>query len=115
MPTRQGHKKETTYGFLLLVNFPLSLGESGADQRPATAAKKGNGRGFFLCYGRTNFGSVLFFYFFYLFAGSDTLLLHMWFHLRRRDITVSRNSFARCYGQFLRILHIDKCYLHVLP
>ena len=27
-----------------------------------------------------------------LFAGSDTLLLHRRFYLRRRDITVSRNS-----------------------
>ena len=42
-PVRRGHKKETTCGFLLLVNLPLSLGESGANRRPATAAKLGYG------------------------------------------------------------------------
>ena len=40
---RRGHKKETTCGFLLLVNLPLSLGGSGANRRPATAAKLGYG------------------------------------------------------------------------
>ena len=35
---------------------PLSLGGSGADCRHVTAAKWGNGRGFFLCCGRTTFG-----------------------------------------------------------
>ena len=35
---------------------PLSLGESGADCRHVTASKWGNGRGFFLCCGRTTFG-----------------------------------------------------------
>ena len=52
-PARRGHKKETTCGFLLLVNLPLSLGGSGANRRPATAAKLGYGRGFFLPYGST--------------------------------------------------------------
>mgnify|MGYP007064544143 CR=1 FL=1 len=42
-PARRGHKKETTCGFLLLVNLPLSLGGSGANRRPATAAKLGYG------------------------------------------------------------------------
>ena len=39
-----------------------------------------------------------------LFAMSDTVLLHMRFHLRRRDMSVSRNSFARCCGRHLRII-----------
>ena len=30
---------------------------------------------------------------------TDTVLLHMRFTLRRRDIPVSRNSFARCYAR----------------
>ena len=30
-----------------------------------------------------------------LFAVSDTVLLHMWFHLRRRNILVLRNSLVR--------------------
>ena len=32
--------------------------------------------------------------FLYLYAVSDSLLLHIRFHLRRRDIAVSRNSLA---------------------
>ena len=42
-PARRGHKKETTCGFLLLVNLPLSLREPDTDRRPATASKMGNG------------------------------------------------------------------------
>ena len=38
-----------------------------------------------------------------LFAGSDTLLLHISEGLRRRGITVPRNSLARCDRQHLRI------------
>ena len=38
-----------------------------------------------------------------IFAVSDTVLLHIWFTLRRRNITVLRNSFTRCYVQHLRI------------
>ena len=30
----------------------------------------------------------------------------MWVHLRSRDITVSRNSLARCNGRHLRIRHL---------
>ena len=38
-----------------------------------------------------------------LFAGSDSILLHRPESLRRRDITVSRNSLARCNARHLRI------------
>ena len=38
-----------------------------------------------------------------LFAVSDTVLLHMWFHLRKRGITVPRNSLACCNARHLRI------------
>ena len=41
-----------------------------------------------------------------LFAVSDTLLLHMRFTLRRRDIPVSRKSLARCNARHLRIRHL---------
>ena len=37
-----------------------------------------------------------------LYAVPDTVLLHMWFHLRRRNIPVLRNSLARYYRQHLR-------------
>ena len=43
-------------------------------------------------------------------AVSDNLLLHISAALRRRDIPVSRNSFARYYGRHLRALSDDKCY-----
>ena len=38
-----------------------------------------------------------------LFAVSDTVLLHMWFHLRKRGMTVPRNSLTRCNARHLRI------------
>ena len=48
---------------------------------------------------------------------TDSVLLHRWFHLRRRGMTVPRNSFACYYRQFLRILHtinaICLCYRRV--
>ena len=46
-----------------------------------------------------------------LFAVSDTILLHMRFTFRRRDMSVSRNSFARCYGRHLRIIIDVRLYL----
>ena len=36
-------------------------------------------------------------------AVPDTILLHRRFTLRRRGISVPRNSFTRCYGQQLRV------------
>ncbi len=41
---------------------------------------------------------------------TDSVLLHMRFHLRRRDIPVSRNSFVCCDRWHLRILSDDKRY-----
>ena len=38
-----------------------------------------------------------------LYAVSDTVLLHMRFSQRRRDIPVSRKSLARCTARHLRI------------
>ena len=46
---------------------------------------------------------------------TDSILLHRWFTLHRRDIPVSRNSFARCYGQFLRVAFINRLYRRVRP
>ena len=52
----RGQKGRDTCGFPSSLNSCLSLvRSSGADQRPATAPKIGNGRGFFLYYGRTAF------------------------------------------------------------
>ena len=41
---------------------------------------------------------------------TDSVLLHRRFTLRRRDTSVSRNSFTRCYRQFLRITIINNLY-----
>ena len=46
-------------------------------------------------------------YFFVCFAKysqfTDSVLLHMWFHLRKRGMTVPRKSLARCNARHLRI------------
>ena len=39
-PARRGHRKETTCGFLLLVNLPLSLRGHGENRRDETAPKR---------------------------------------------------------------------------
>ena len=46
-PVRRGHKKETTCGFLLLVNLPLSLRGHGENRRDETAPKRGTAEDFF--------------------------------------------------------------------
>ena len=46
-PARRGHKKETTCGFLLLVNLPLSLRGHGKNRRDETAPKRGTAEDFF--------------------------------------------------------------------
>ena len=46
-----------------------------------------------------------------LFAVSDSVLLRIRFHLRRRDITVSRNFWARYTGRHLRICLFGTIYL----
>ena len=46
-------------------------------------------------------------------AVPDTILLHRRFTLRRRGISVPRNSFTRCYGQQLRVSFDNRCYHRV--
>mgnify|MGYP007117738153 CR=1 FL=1 len=46
-------------------------------------------------------------------AVPDTILLHRRFTLRRRGISVPRNSFTRCYRQFLRVVLINRFYRRV--
>ena len=65
-----------------------------------TASKRGTAEDFFSATDELPSESVLLSN---LFAVSDTILLHMWFHLRKRDITVSRNSLACCNARHLRI------------
>ena len=75
-----GHKKEATYGFLLLVNLPLSLRGRGENRRDETAPKRGTAEDFFFRVFRN------------LFAVSDTVLLHRSATSSRRNIPVLRNS-----------------------
>ena len=96
-PARRGHKKETTCGFLLLVNLPLSLRGHGENRRDETAPKRGTAEDF------SSVGEHSVLPCPCLYAVPDTLLLHMRFRLRRRDIPVSRNPLARCNGRHLRI------------
>ena len=91
----RGQKGRTTCGFPSSLNSYLSLASySGADCRHVTASKRSTAEDFF------------FRIFLNLFAGSDSILLHRPESLRRRDITVSRNSLARCTARHLRIRHL---------
>ena len=62
--------------------------------------EKEYGRGFFSAADELPLESVLLSN---LFAVSDTVLLHMWFHLRKRGMTVPRNSLTRYTARHLRI------------
>ena len=79
MPARQGHKRVDTNGFYPLVNHPF----------PIIARRKSeNGDRCYIgerqrCFSTVGAHSVR--PFLYLYAVSDTVLLHRWFHLRRRD------------------------------
>ena len=90
---------------------PLSLRESGADCRHVTAAKKGTAEDFFSATDELPSESVLLSN---LFAVSETVLLHRRFCLRRRDITVSRKSLARCNAWHLRIRRLIQFILAAL-
>ena len=51
--------------------------------------------------------------FLYLCAMPDSVLLHMRFILRKRNITVLRDSFSRYYGRHLRVSFNDGLYRRV--
>ena len=100
MPTAVGKRVDTCGFYPLNSRFPLFLGlVQTRDRRPLR--KRGTAEDF------------CFRVFLNLFAVSDSVLLHRRFHLRRRDITVSRNSFARYYGRHLRILFDVRFYRRV--
>ena len=84
---RRGQKGRTTCGFPSSLNSYLSLVRwSGADCRHVTAAKWGNGRGFFSTVGEHSVLPCP-----DIFAVPDTVLLHRRFRLR----WVRHNSAAR--------------------
>ena len=65
-----------------------------------TASKRGTAEDFFSATDELPSESVLLSN---LFAVSDTILLHMWFYLRRRGIAVPHNSLTRYTARHLRI------------
>ena len=87
-PARRGHKKETTCGFLLLVNLPLSLRGHGENRRDETAPKRGTAEDF------SSVGEHSVLPCRDIFAVSDTVLLHIWFTLRR----ARHSSAAQLFG-----------------
>ena len=90
VPTAVGKRVDTCGFYPLNSRFPLflSLAQTG-DRRPLRNLDTTE--------------DFFFRMFLNIFAVSDTVLLHIWFTLRRRNITVLRNSFTRCYVQHLRI------------
>ena len=103
---RRSKRIGTKVSILLGLQFPLflSLAKIG-ERRPL---RKGERQRIFSSVGEH---SVL--PFLYLCAVPDTLLLHIPATLRRRNITVLRNSFARCYGRHLRIVSDVRLYRRV--
>ena len=95
-----GSKRIDTDGFYPL-GTPVSFASySGADFLYVTAAKRSTAEDFFSAADELPSESVLLSN---LFAVSDTVLLHMWFHLRKRGMTVPRNSLTRYTARHLRI------------
>ena len=97
----RGQKGRDTCGFPSSLNSYLPLFLSLAqirDRRPLR--NRGTTEDFFSATDELPSESVLLSN---LFAVSETVLLHRRFCLRRRDITVSRKSLARCNAWHLRI------------
>ena len=93
-----GQKGRTTCGFPSSLDSYLSLRGHGGNRRTATASKKGERQRIFSTVGEHSVLPCR-----NRFAVSDNVLLHMWFYLRRRGITVPRNSWARYNARHLRI------------
>ena len=99
-PRRRG-KRVDTYGFYPLNSrFPLFVGLAKVGER--RPLRKGERQSGYRCVCFATYSQF-----------SENVLLHMRLTLRRRDITVSRNLFARCYGQFLRVTLINGLYRRV--
>ena len=100
-------KRADTYGFYPLNSrFPLFVGLAQTrDRRPL---RKGERQRILSTVGAHNVRPFL-----YLYAVSDFVLLHRRVHLRRRDITVSRNSLVGGCGRHLQATIINKLYRRV--
>ena len=89
----------------ILLGLHLPLLDSLAQTRDQRPLRKGERQRIFSSVGAHSVRPCL-----NLSAVSDNLLLHISAALRRRGMTVPRNSFARYYGRHLRALSDDKCY-----
>ena len=105
-PAAAGKRADTCGFYPLNSRFPLF--PNPAQTRDRRPLRKGERQRIFSSVGEH---SVL--PFLYLCAVPDTLLLHIPATLRRRNITVLRNSFARCYGRHLRIVSDVRLYRRV--
>ena len=95
----RAHKRVDTKVSTLLRITHFLRGH-GAGYRHVTAVNRGTAEDFFSAADELPSESVLLSN---LFAVSDTVLLHMWFHLRKRGMTVPRNSLTRYTARHLRI------------
>ena len=84
---------DTKVSILLGLHLPLFLSLAQIrDRRPLRYGERQSG---YHCVSFANYSQF-----------TDSVLLHMRVILHRRDITVSRNSLARCNGRHLRIRHL---------
>ena len=96
VPTAVGKRVDTCGFYPLNSRFPLFL--SLAQTRDRRPLRKGERQRIFSTVGEHSVLPCP-----GLSAVPDTILLHRRFTLRRRGISVPRNSFTRCYGQQLRV------------
>ena len=95
-PAAAGKRADTCGFYPLNSRFPLF--PNPAQTRDRRPLRKGERQRILSTVGAHNVRPFL-----YLYAVSDFVLLHRRVHLRRRDITVSRKSLARCNAWHLRI------------
>ena len=106
VPTAVGKRVDTCGFYPLNSRFPLFL--SLAQTRDRRPLRKGERQRIFSTVGEHSVLPCP-----ELSAVPDTILLHRRFTLRRRGISVPRNSFTRCYGQQLRVSFDNRCYHRV--
>ena len=106
VPTAVGKRVDTCGFYPLNSRFPLFL--SLAQTRDRRPLRKGERQRIFSTVGEHSVLPCP-----EVSAVPDTILLHRRFTLRRRGISVPRNSFTRCYGQQLRVSFDNRCYHRV--
>ena len=106
VPTAVGKRVDTCGFYPLNSRFPLF--PNPAQTRDRRPLRKGERQRILSTVGAHNVRPFL-----YLYAVSDFVLLHRRVHLRRRDITVSRNSLVGGCGRHLQATIINKLYRRV--